>query len=267
MADAPSRPEKSAARPRKEPARPPAESALAPLRVSYYRRMSRQRVYAVTVGWHSRGKAPPPAGPKVGPVSVRLIMAGAQVIPSEQALNPRRPETSATFYVTPLARGWLRAERLEVIADGRKVHEVRLPTKVVSQRPTWVLLALTLLVPWFLLTYFRYDPLRDGLLTPGQTLERRILENVPEFPGFVGENAPQVASWVEEIPRQLGAWYDVGQRHVQETPVAFYAAAVLLVLTLLSWVSRRDRRKVIRTGPLPLPRGAADAPAVAARPG
>ena len=37
-----------------------------------------------------------------------------------------RPDAEATFYVTPLARGWLRGERLEVLVNGRKVQELRL---------------------------------------------------------------------------------------------------------------------------------------------
>src|SRR5207253_2462625 len=98
--------------------------------IRYYRRMSRQRVYNVTVGWPKpgAGRTKPPAG--TPPVTVRLLMAGAQVVPSEHTLDPNRADAQATFYVTPLARGWLRNEKLEVLIQGRKVQEMRLPAKV-----------------------------------------------------------------------------------------------------------------------------------------
>jgi len=135
---------------------------LPPLQVRYYRRMHRQRVYAVTVSWHNKDERRPPAG--TGPVLLRLLMAGAQVVPSEQPLDPARRDARATFYVTPLARGWLRGERLEVLVDGRKVQEMPLMVNVSSQKMTWVLLALTILVPWCLLTYFK-GPLVEPMVT------------------------------------------------------------------------------------------------------
>src|SRR2546428_3012168 len=131
------------------------ENTLPPLQIRYYRRMSRQRVYNVTVGW-PKSRPKPPAG--TPPVSVRLLMAGAQVVPSEHVLDPNKADAQATFYVTPLARGWLRSEKLEVIVQGRKVQETRLASKVCSQRMTAVLLLLTLIVPWFILNYLKYAP-------------------------------------------------------------------------------------------------------------
>lgn len=134
------------------------ENTIAPLQVRYYRRMSSRRVYGVSVSWpKSKDERRAPAG--TPPVTVRLLMAGAQVVPSEQTLDPADPGAKATFYVTPLAKGWLRGERLEILVGGRKVQEVALPAKVGSQRATCVLLLLALLVPWLLLSYGKYSPL------------------------------------------------------------------------------------------------------------
>src|SRR4051812_29289199 len=96
------------------------------VQVHYYRRMRPNRVYPVVVSWKGAART-------AAPVTVRLVMAGAQVVPPEQTLEPGRDER-ATFYVTPLARGWLRGERVEVLQDGRKVQEIRLPCKATTQR-------------------------------------------------------------------------------------------------------------------------------------
>src|SRR5262245_28961059 len=131
------------------------ENTLGPLQVRYYRRMRLQRVYAAVVSWPDRGDRSPPAG--TPPVTVRLLMAGAQIVPSEQTLDAADPDARATFYVTPLAKGWLRHERLEVLVGGRKVQEVPLPAKVTSQWATIALLILALVIPWFLLSV-KYSP-------------------------------------------------------------------------------------------------------------
>jgi hypothetical protein len=123
------------------------ETTLPPLVVRYMRRMKRQRVYSYEVSWKDSRRS------SGSPVVVRLIVAGAQVVPSERTLDPAEPKSKAIFYVTPLARkGWLRGERLEVLHDGRKLQEIRLPSKVVSQRLTWVLLGLAIVIPWLWLS-------------------------------------------------------------------------------------------------------------------
>src|SRR5439155_16927469 len=99
---------------------------LPALRVRYYRRMRQGRVYPVQVGWKGSRKG----GDGSGPVMGRLLMAGAQVVPAEQPLDPGEPSTKVTFYVTPLAKGPLGAGRAEVIQNGRKICEVRIPAKV-----------------------------------------------------------------------------------------------------------------------------------------
>jgi len=115
--------------------------------------MNPNKVYPVQVGWKGTRKG----STETGNVQVRLIMAGAQVVPSEQPLDPAEPQATVTFYVTPLAKGWLRGERAEVIQNGRKIGEVRTPTKVITQRKTWLLLLLTLLLPWMLGNFFGHE--------------------------------------------------------------------------------------------------------------
>jgi hypothetical protein len=128
---------------------------LGRLQVRYYRRMRLQRVYAVVASWaDAEGKRPGAA-----PVTLRLLMAGAQIVPAEHTLDPSDPDATATFYVTPLAKGWLRNERLEVLVGDRKVQEMPLPAKVTSQGLTLTLLLLAFLLPWFMLSYGKYTPL------------------------------------------------------------------------------------------------------------
>jgi hypothetical protein len=268
------------------PHRPAAEPAparqdrtgpvLPPLRVRYYRRMHLQRVYGVTVSWHHRDARRPAASGHS--VLLRLLMAGAQVVPSEQPLDPANVDAHGTFYVTPLARGWLRGERLEVLVDGRKVQEIPLATNVTSQRMTWVLLMLTVLVPWFLLSYCKYAPLSPGKkeeaeirkagdakekltrhITPGQVLEHRLKENFPPVLDVVSEKVPDAEDYLSRAPRFIADIYDTiwTETELKKHPVAYYAAAVLLLLTLLSWFMHREKRKR-RTGmPVPLPTASA----------
>ena len=65
-------------------------------------------------------------------------------------MNSADRDKKAIFYVTPLARGWLPNLQLEVLYQGRKVQEIAMAGKVVSQRFTWLLLFCTLIVPWFI---------------------------------------------------------------------------------------------------------------------
>jgi hypothetical protein len=129
-------------------ARPAAKGAPS-LNVRYWKRMRPNKVYPVVVSAAGRGDVP---------VTVRVVMAGAQVVPAEQTMVPGQPGEKLTFYVTPLARGGLRGERVEVLQDGKKVQEIRIPCKVVTQRPTLVWLFLALFVPWLILHYFVYAP-------------------------------------------------------------------------------------------------------------
>src|SRR6202023_3067217 len=104
--------------------------------------------------------------PPHGEVTVRLIVAGAQVLPTEQIMDAAKPDVRAIFYVTPLAKGWLRHEKLEVLSHGRKVQEIPMATKVVTQRLTWFLLFCTFFMPWFILNELKYGPMAEAKTLP-----------------------------------------------------------------------------------------------------
>lgn len=250
--------------PRPAAARPPVkrpENTLAPLRIVYYRRMRDRHVYTFKITWSNKEGVRPPAGAR--PVTLRLLMAGAQVVPSEQALDPAKPDASVSFHVTPLAKGHLRGERLEVLIDDRKVQEVRLRSRVTSQRATLALLLLTFLVPWFLLHYCKYSALLPSsskeagmvMRTPGALLDHRLKENVPAVPEFIETNAPMVATWLDDARKHFSGIYEQICLWNAVYPLAFYAALILLFLTLVSWRLHAAKRKKLISKPIPLPAG------------
>lgn len=266
--------------------------ALPALRVRYYKRMRQNKVYPVVVGWKSRK-----GGGDSTPTQVRLIMAGAQVVPSEHTLDPSDPDAKVTFYVTPLAKGWLRGERAEVLQNGRKVGELRLPAKVNSQRLTLLLLVLTFLLPWLLNQFFTHrlvedvDPpkmttqetsrlqeLNDKLekepneltdeekatlkkldskdketankrtLRDGEVLAHRIRSVSPEiFPQVEEYGGKEAAGRVTDLPDVLGSFYTIAYLEYAKYHIPYYTFWVLLLLTLLSYVRHREKRKT-RTG-------------------
>src|SRR5689334_7664682 len=86
--------------------------SLGPVQVRYYKKMKLQRVYPVVVRWGRRDRRAPAGTP---PITLRLLMGGAQVVPAEQQISANDPDATATFYVTPVATGSLRNEKLEVL--------------------------------------------------------------------------------------------------------------------------------------------------------
>lgn len=222
------------------------ENVLPALRVLYYQQMRRQRVYQVKVGWQ-KSKTRPPADAE--PIRIRLIMAGAQVVPSEQVLDPADPDASASFYVTPLADGKLRAEHLEVLIQGRKVQELQLPAKVVNQRRTLVLLALSILMPWLINTYLRPPENRQATPLTAKDLHipQYVTDKVPSLPGIIDTVALNAT----------GLWIELHER-TREHPLEVYWAVALGLLTVVSWWSMRSKRKRRVGKPIPLPRTAAE---------
>jgi hypothetical protein len=256
MAKSPAVPTKPAPKPTRSAAQEHAGPSLPSLKVTYYRRMKRQRVYAVTAAWYNPDKRRPPPG--TGPVVVRLLMAGAQVIPSEQPLDPAKPDAKAVFYVTPLARGWLRNECMEVLVGGRKVQEMPLRSKVTTQRMTWVLLLLTFLVPWFFYSYVLNSPLKNAYVgkTVGQALAIDIAKVVPDTPGFIKNNVPIVHEGLVNFRDDIVASaYDLLWKLSQDHPMHLYTGIGLLLLTILSWLLHRDKRKRRYGKPVPLAAG------------
>jgi hypothetical protein len=263
---------------------------LAPVQVSFYRRMKFQRVYPVVVRW--KKGAVPAAGKKVG---LRLLLAGAQVLPTEQPLDAGKSNDQVTFYVTPLAKGWLRAQRLEILLDGRKVQEVPLASKVVTQRLTWFLLLMALLVPWLIHAHIRNSPFieREMVLVDDErgrkvvrldaktfyvqddkgnkkvkTLEQQVRENwaqnVPEMPGTdkeeVGETVADYVSMINDGLVTARDWTAEQYAYVVDTsqtaPYSAYGGMIFLGLTLLSALMHMDVRRKRTSKPIPLPQAA-----------
>ncbi|HLN29533.1 MAG TPA: hypothetical protein VK395_17420 [Gemmataceae bacterium] len=128
------------------------------LLVRFYRRMHRQRVYPllVTLQRFNPGRGIREAA---NPVRVRALVPGSEVTPAELTLDPAKPGAQASFHVTPLAKGDLGEACVQLFSGEQLVQEVRLPMKSVSQRLTWVLAVLTVLLPACLL-YAKYNPIR-----------------------------------------------------------------------------------------------------------
>src|SRR5262249_17397978 len=143
--------------------------------------------------------------------TVRLLAAGAQVLPSEQPLDPTG---AAKFYLTPLARGWLAAERVEVLHEGRKIQEIPLATKVVSRRRVWILLLLTILLPWFILAFLRYAPVTESIgkdrVRAGDIhrIERFVDANLPALPDvqFVQDNKELQTFYNDHLPHVIAGF-------------------------------------------------------------
>lgn len=230
----------------------PSDATPPRLRVKYYRRMRINRVYPVHVSWAAAGR-----GQTTGPVTVRLVMAGAQVVPLEQQLDPGRADAKVTFHVTPIAKGWLHGERVEVVQEGRKVQEIKLPCKVTSQRCTWLLLLLTFLIPFGVIPFFTTSPLPPEYLArppksaregdpksgPGRTLTERIQNWAAPVPDIIDENAPQVSEALYKVPGYLGYFYNLIFFNLNDEPLGYYSFLILLGLTVLSWWWHRTARK------------------------
>jgi hypothetical protein len=236
------------------------------VQVRYYRRMKPNRVYPVVVSWRGSARA-------ATPITVRLVMAGAQVVPAEQTLEPGG-DGRVTFYVTPIARDWMRGERLEVLQDGRKVQEIRLPCKATTQRLTWLLLLLTIFTAWWVVPILT-DPTRvaraptDRDIIEGNPtqydegakgLTSRVKSYLPRLLPAAEKHLPKdvTRNLTTDIPEQIGASIYVlySYENNENIPIAEAILGVLILLTLWSWYTHLERRK--RRVGKPLPAGAGD---------
>ncbi len=151
------------------------------LRLRYNNRMTLQRVYPLIV------EVPPGTNTK-GPtgltVELRPVVAGAVVTPAVQRLDVTRPGARATFQVAPLVRGRLPAAHVDVIHEGRTIQELRMGMKAGTQRGTWLLLLLTLVLPPLFYHYTVFEPLREQI-------PLRSLVPAPTKPEGEGANAEQ----------------------------------------------------------------------------
>lgn len=213
---------------------------LLPVQVRYYKRMYLGRTYPVQVCWKSAER-----GVAVKPVTLRLEVAGAIVVPAEHVLRPADPEDKVTFYVTPLSGGKIHHHVIEVHFQDAKVFEMPLKARVSTQRFTYVLLAMAFLVPWLLNNYCK-SPYKQDNLGPKLSLIALINDNLPDMTVF--DQLPAGATikeWVETATEFLGNFYFDLHNWCNEYPIATYATLSFLTLALLSswWHSPKRRRR------------------------
>lgn len=172
------------------------------LRCRYYSTMKHQRVYPLDVEvYNAKQKT------NAGVVVVRPIIPGAQVSPTEQRLDASKVGNTASFNVTPLAKGKLGKAHVEVHAPGRKVQTLPLGMRAGTQCWSWTLLACAFLIPAFLhaitVGSWKVEPLTERLdpnlsasVTPAELpqvlqpqLQPVVWRKVPQRPGIDGEPA------------------------------------------------------------------------------
>jgi hypothetical protein len=243
------------------------------LAVRYWKKMRMNKVYPFVVSWVGAGRD----GGE--PIAVRLVMAGAQVVPAELTMDPNEPRGTATFYVTPLARGGLRGEKVEVLHQGKKIQEIRMPCHVTSQASTVVWLVLAFLLPWLMMHFFMYSPIGykppvnlDGtekeVEKPWMTkrtnpkepskpiyveddsaalITKRVKHNTPDLKSLVGDFYEDVQSFPGNAYAHLFRNYrDLDQ------PLALYVFVILLCVTFVSFLVRMERRRRVTGRPLPI---------------
>ena len=221
---------------------------LHPLQVRYYKRMRRGRTYAVEVGWRSAER-----GVAARPVTLRLEVAGAIVVPAEQVLRPADPEDAVTFYVTPLGKGKLRHQTIEVRYDNAKIFEMPLRSRVSTQRFTLFLLIMTFLAPWLLTNYCKSPYKKDGL-GPKESMSALIEDNLPdltEFNDMLPEWAP-VKEWARKGAELTGTGYAELCEWCQRYPIATCTCLSFLGLTLISAWWHKPKRRWRTSEPIPL---------------
>lgn len=235
-------------------------ATLSPLVVRYASRMRPNRVYPVTVTWKSANKKSS-LPEEDDPYIVRLVMAGAQVVPSERTLDPTDAKDKAVFFVTPLAKGWLRGERLEVLYQREKVQEISLPAKVITQRFTWFLFWLMILIPLGLIWLQQIEILNADALG-GQFIEA-INKNVPPAPDMVAEKFDYDAAeggrgnylddWNSQTKDFFRYLLDLihNSVHVYDY-IPFYTFLGVFVLMILSCIWHRTKRRKRVGKPVPV---------------
>lgn len=134
-----------------EPVSPRGDALLPALVVHFYQHMKRQALYPLVVRWSRGDYGYVPVAGENAAVVVRPVIPGALIVPTELLLNAANLDASATFHVTPLARGRLAGARVEVLHHDKRIQSLPLPMRVFRLSPSAVLLALAFLIPLFLL--------------------------------------------------------------------------------------------------------------------
>jgi hypothetical protein len=112
--------------------------------VSYFRKLRKGRVCALTVKLDEASKNAPPAT-REGTITVEPVIPGALVYPSHAELSTQ-PGSEYRFSVLPLCSGKLRPARVEFRARGKSLQSMPVKMKVVRRRLAWLLLFFTIIV-------------------------------------------------------------------------------------------------------------------------
>ncbi|HEY1860567.1 MAG TPA: hypothetical protein VGG61_09455 [Gemmataceae bacterium] len=266
------------------------------LDVRFYRVMKPFRVYPLVVKL-ANGPARLVGGQ--APVVVRPVVGGALVTPAQRQFDPHSAGDSATFQITPQAKGRLLGACVEVSQGGRTLTTIPMKMQGKTQRLTWLLFFLTLVVPSVLLYFTSIAPLKGDVPKPSSRPSLPLMgaaggdapapgarddaprsktpEPRPGAPGeivqyqisrLVHKNCPTLdfesAQWlikenvnyvVSDKPDDAVEWvaYGVGWAYqclcdtAHDFYPAFFCAAALGALTLLSWLSHRSLRGRMRT--------------------
>ncbi len=239
--------------------------------VRFYRRMKPQRVYPLRVELSRAAKGTEPTFPPPEPVLLRPVIAGAHVSPAKIEVSVGATGAQTIFHVTPLARGWLPDARLQISQPGQPVQEVRLPMKGSRQLLTWVLAALTVLIPAALLYLTSLN-----LTTNGPHSGLRLTQSTERTPGVGPPDAEGLAKAAREaqrgpieryiilnVPQILPESDALGGSDLNYTPtiaagvqkgydllymfsfdkLSFWIAVVLLIATGVSWINHRPVRR------------------------
>ena len=157
-------PPKGGPLPRKEPANRldpgKGQGKPLPLRFSYYSVMRPQEVFPLTVQVREGAAA---VLANAGSLTIKPSIPGALVEPREQVLDASKPNNSVTFQVAPVAKGKLPNASVQVLQQNQVLQSFGLGMKTKTQRLTWLLVLLTLVLP-YLVTYVTRDhPLKGTI--------------------------------------------------------------------------------------------------------
>ncbi len=243
----------------------PSSKTHPPLVVRYHGRMKQNKVYVAQVVWKT-----PPSKPKgTDPYTIRFISGGAQVVPSERTLDPTKPKEKAVFYITPIAKGPLRGERVEVLQNGQKVQEIALRSRVTNLKWFWIFLLLTFLVPWYLYNFVQGTPEpRKGYGGQWESVIDTIDKNTPPRyePVFTEEiknndTLQEVSNSLKNVYVVSYAAFTQDEIDAQDRPgtyrlyLPFWIGVGFFVLAIISWIFSRQKRRKKTGQPVPIVSG------------
>ncbi|MFL5241568.1 MAG: hypothetical protein ACJ8FY_05625 [Gemmataceae bacterium] len=154
--------------PRKEPARRidhgTGQGKSLPLRFRYFSVMRTQRIFPLTVEVPDGASA---VLANANTLAIKPSIPGAFVEPHEQILDASKPKNSVTFQVTPVAKGKIPGALVKVFQHGRLLQDIPVRMKSTTQRLTWLLAVLTILLPLGA-AYMKEHPLRGQIPREGK---------------------------------------------------------------------------------------------------